>query len=70
MIRIFSLNSAAALALATAMMSAPAAAQDAQDMAPIQNADGSITTSQDIVVLGSIGYRNRSEDQAEPVLSL
>lgn len=69
MIRIFSLNSAAALALATAMMSAPAAAQDAQDMAPIQNADGSITTSQDIVVLGSIGYRNRSEDQAEPVLS-
>lgn len=69
MIRIFSLNSAAALALATAMMSAPAAAQDAQDMAPIQNADGTITTSQDIVVLGSIGYRNRSEDQAEPVLS-
>jgi iron complex outermembrane receptor protein len=69
MIRIFSLNSAAALALATAMMSAPATAQDAQDMAPIQNADGSITTSQDIVVLGSIGYRNRSEDQAEPVLS-
>ena len=66
MIRIFSLNSAAALALATAMMSAPVAAQD---MAPIQNADGSITTSQDIVVLGSIGYRNRSEDQAEPVLS-
>ena len=69
MIRIFSLNSAAALALVTAMTSAPAAAQDAQDMAPIQNADGSITTSQDIVVLGSIGYRNRSEDQAEPVLS-
>ncbi|MFN7029296.1 MAG: TonB-dependent receptor plug domain-containing protein [Sphingopyxis sp.] len=66
MIRIFSLNSAAALALATAMMSAPVAAQD---MAPIQNADGSITTSQEIVVLGSIGYRNRSEDQAEPVLS-
>ncbi len=69
MIRTFSLNSAAALALATAMMSTPAAAQDAQDMAPIQNSDGSITTSQDIVVLGSIGYRNRSEDQAEPVLS-
>lgn len=69
MIRIFSLNSAAALALATAMIAAPAAAQDAQDMAPIQNADGTITTSQDIVVLGSIGYRNRSENQAEPVLS-
>ena len=69
MIRIFSLNSAAALALATAMIAAPAAAQDAQDMAPIQNADGTITMSQDIVVLGSIGYRNRSEDQAEPVLS-
>lgn len=69
MIRIFSLHSAAALALATAMIAAPAAAQDAQDMAPIQNADGTITTSQDIVVLGSIGYRNRSEDQAEPVLS-
>ncbi|WP_137870360.1 TonB-dependent receptor [Sphingopyxis sp. 2PD] len=66
MIRIFSLHSAAALALATAMIAAPAAAQD---MAPIQNADGTITTSQDIVVLGSIGYRNRSEDQAEPVLS-
>ena len=66
MIRIFSLNSAAVLALATAMMSAPAMAQDT---APIQNADGTITTSQDIVVLGSIGYRNRSEDQAEPVLS-
>ncbi len=69
MIRLFSLNSAAALALATAMMSAPATAQDAPDMAPIQNADGTITTSQDIVVLGSIGYRNRSEDQAEPVIS-
>lgn len=66
MIRIFSLNSAAVLALATAMMSAPAMAQDTT---PVQNADGTITTSQDIVVLGSIGYRNRSEDQAEPVLS-
>src|SRR3546814_2944989 len=30
--------------------------------------DGPITTSQDIVVLGSVGYRNRTEE-AEPVLS-
>ena len=65
MIRIISLQSAAAIALATAFLSAPA---EAQDTAPIQNEDGSITTSQDIVVLGSVGYRNRS-DEAEPVLS-
>ncbi len=71
MIRTFSLNSAAAIALATAMLSAPATAQDAAaaDMAPIQNEDGSITSSRDIVVLGSIGYRNRGEEAAEPVLS-
>lgn len=65
MIRTFSLHSAAALALAAALVAAPAAAQDT---APIQREDGTITTSQDIVVLGSVGYRNRS-DEAEPVLS-
>ncbi|WP_332818675.1 TonB-dependent receptor plug domain-containing protein [Sphingopyxis sp.] len=65
MIRTFSLHSAAAFALAAALAAAPAAAQEA----PIQNEDGTITTSRDIVVLGSIGYRNRSEDQAEPVVS-
>jgi outer membrane receptor protein involved in Fe transport len=65
MIRTFSLHSAAALALAAALAAAPAAAQDT---APIQKQDGEITTSQDIVVLGSVGYRNRS-DEAEPVLS-
>jgi len=69
MIRIFSLQSAAALALATALVSAPAAAQDSVDTAPIQNEDGTITSAQDIVVLGSIGYRNRSDDVAEPVLT-
>lgn len=69
MIRLLSLNSAAALALATAMLAAPAAAaQEAPDTTPIQREDGTITTSQDIVVLGSVGYRNRS-DEAEPVLS-
>lgn len=65
MIRTFSLHSAAALALAAALATAPAAAQDT---APIQKEDGEITTSQEIVVLGSVGYRNRSDD-AEPVLS-
>ncbi len=65
MIRTFNLHSAAALALAAALAAAPAAAQDT---APIQREDGTITTSQDIVVLGSVGYRNRS-DEAEPVLS-
>lgn len=71
MIRTFSRNSAAIIALSTAMLSVPATAQDAAaaDMTPIQNADGSITSSRDIVVLGSIGYRNRGEDAAEPVLS-
>jgi outer membrane receptor protein involved in Fe transport len=68
MIRKISLQSAAALALATAMIAAPAAAQDSADTAPIQREDGSITTSEEIVVLGSVGYRNRS-DEAEPVLS-
>ncbi len=63
MIRSSSLQSAAALALAMALAS-PAAAQEA----PVQNEDITITTSQDIVVLGSVGYRNRS-DEAEPVLS-
>ncbi len=70
MIRAFNLHSAAALALAAALPATPAAAQDAaQDLAPIQNEDGTITTSQDIVVLGSIGYRNRNDDQAEPILT-
>ena len=67
MIRTFSLQSAAALALATALLSAPATAQDAPIPAE-DRGDGPITTSQDIVVLGSVGYRNRS-DEAEPVLS-
>ncbi len=65
MIRTFSLHSAAIFALAIGLATAPAAAQEA----PIQNEDGTITTSRDIVVLGSIGYRNRGEDEAEPVLS-
>jgi outer membrane receptor protein involved in Fe transport len=68
MIRTFSLHSAAALALAAALVTAPAAAQEAP--LPVdEKSDGTITSAQDIVVLGSIGYRNRSEDQAEPVLS-
>ncbi|MEI4505814.1 TonB-dependent receptor [Sphingopyxis sp. CCNWLW253] len=67
MIRTFSLQSAAALALATALLSAPATAQDAPIPAE-DRGDGPITASQDIVVLGSVGYRNRS-DEAEPVLS-
>jgi len=67
MIRTFSLQSAAALALATALLSAPATAQDAPIPAE-DRGDGTITTSQDIVVLGSVGYRGRS-DEAEPVLS-
>ena len=68
MIRRFSLHSAAALAIATALLSAPAAAQD---NAPIvdESGDGTITAARDIVVLGSVGYRGRSEDQAEPVIS-
>ncbi|WP_428631051.1 TonB-dependent receptor plug domain-containing protein [Sphingopyxis sp.] len=66
MIRVFSLHSAAALALAAALAAVPATAQD---MAPIQNEDGTITSAQDIVVLGSIGYRNRNDDQAEPILT-
>lgn len=69
MIRTFSLRSTAALAIAAALVAAPAAAQQAPaDTAPVQRDEGEITTSQDIVVLGSVGYRNRS-DEAEPVLS-
>ncbi|WP_082662871.1 MULTISPECIES: TonB-dependent receptor plug domain-containing protein [unclassified Sphingopyxis] len=68
MIRKISLQSAAALALATAMIAAPAAAQDAP--LPVdESSDGTITSAQDIVVLGTIGYRNRSDDVAEPVLT-
>ena len=68
MIRRFSLHNAAALAIATALVAVPAAAQDS---APIveESGDGTITSARDIVVLGSVGYRNRSEDQAEPVIS-
>ncbi|KTE33515.1 TonB-dependent receptor [Sphingopyxis sp. HIX] len=66
--RKISLQSAAALALATAMIAAPAAAQDAP--LPVdESSDGTITSAQDIVVLGTIGYRNRSDDVAEPVLT-
>ena len=69
MIRTFSLHSAAALALAAALAAAPAAAQDAPiPVAEEDRGDGPITTSQEIVVLGSVGYRNRTEE-AEPVLS-
>jgi len=68
MIRRFSLHSAAALALAAALLSAPAVAQDAP--LPVdESSDGTITSAQDIVVLGTIGYRNRSDDVAEPVLT-
>ncbi|HWT43064.1 MAG TPA: TonB-dependent receptor, partial [Sphingopyxis sp.] len=54
--------------IATALVAVPAAAQD---VAPIvdESGDGTITSARDIVVLGSVGYRNRSEDQAEPVIS-
>jgi len=65
MIRPFRLHSVATLAIVAAFVAGPAAAQDA---APVQNDDGTITTSQEIVVLGSVGYRNRS-NEAEPVLS-
>lgn len=69
MIRTFSLQSVAAIALATALLSSPAIAQDAPIPAAEEDrGDGPITTSQEIVVLGSVGYRNRTEE-AEPVLS-
>lgn len=69
MIRTFSLRSAAALAIVAVLATAPAVAQPTSaDTAPIQRDEGDITASQDIVVLGSVGYRGRS-DEAEPVLS-
>jgi outer membrane receptor protein involved in Fe transport len=67
MIRSFSLHTVAVFALAAAIASAPAAAQEAP--LPVdEKSDGTITSAQDIVVLGNVGYRNRS-DEAEPVLS-
>ena len=66
MIRPFRQHSVATIAIVAALVASPAAAQDA---APVQNEDGTITTSQEIVVLGGIGYRNRSESGAEPVVS-
>ena len=69
MIRTFNLHSVAALALATALLAAPAAAQDAPlPIAEEDRGDGPITSSQDLVVLGSVGFRNRTEE-AEPGLS-
>lgn len=69
MIRTFSLRSTAALAIAAALAAVPAAAQDAPiPLAEEDRGDGPITRSEEIVVLGSVGYRNRS-DEAEPVLS-
>lgn len=69
MIRAIAMRSAAPFTLATALVmlvATPAAAQDSA--APVAEDDGTITTSQEIVVLGSIGYRNRSET-TEPVLT-
>ncbi|MEQ8311938.1 MAG: TonB-dependent receptor [Sphingopyxis sp.] len=69
MIRTFSLRSTAALAIAAALAAVPAAAQHAPiPVAEEDRGDGPITRSEEIVVLGSVGYRNRS-DEAEPVLS-
>lgn len=65
MIRRFNLHSAV-LAITAALAAAPASAQDST---PVATDDGTITSAQDIVVLGSIGYRNRSETEAEPVIS-
>jgi iron complex outermembrane recepter protein len=56
---------AIAISLSTAALAEPEGSASAVDSAP---ADGEpITTSQDIVVQASIGYRNHSDD-AEPVL--
>ena len=67
MIQAFRHSATAMLALAAAL-AVPAAAQEAP--LPIdEQRDGTITSAQDIVVLGSIGYRGRNEDAAEPVVS-
>ena len=72
MTNIFGFNRAARCALLTgiaglAMLPALASAQDTVAEEQPRDGDQTITTSQDIVVQGQIGYRNRI-DGAEPVL--
>lgn len=50
-----------------ALMGTPALAQDKAPVDDTEQRDGPITSSQDIVVLGQIGFRNRTET-AEPTL--
>ncbi len=62
------LRSALLLGCACAALSYPvsALAQDSAAVAPVGEED--ITRADDIVVLAGIGYRNRSDESAEPVL--